>query len=134
MINCAVTADANSANSANSAGDEQADSGKDNESLALPGDPMRGQQLTLASGCLACHSLRGGQATVGPTWYNLAETASQRVRGQSAAEYLYSSIVNPNAYVVQGYSPNVMPQTYGRLLSDSELADIAGYLLTLDGE
>jgi hypothetical protein len=45
--------------------------------------------------------------------------------------YLYTSITNPNAYIVEGYQPNVMIQTYGQTLSDQDLADILAYLLTL---
>jgi cytochrome c len=69
---------------------------------------------------------------VGPTWYNLAETAELRVPAQSAESYLHTSIVSPNAYIVEGYSPNVMVQTYARSLSEGELADIVSYLLTLE--
>jgi hypothetical protein len=74
------------------------------------------------------------QIMVGPTWHNLAETAATRVEGQSAEEYLYLSIVKPNAFVVEGYLPNIMLQTYDALLSDQDLADLVAYLLTLRGE
>lgn len=38
------------------------------------------------------------------TWHDLAETAATRAAGQTAAGYLYTSIVHPNAYVVNGYA------------------------------
>ena len=69
--------------------------------------------------------------SVGPTWQGLAVTAAGRVPGQAAEDYLYTSIVRPNAYVVPGYQPNVMVQTYGQTLASNELADIVKYLLTL---
>ena len=96
-------------------------------------DAERGKQLTLATGCVGCHSLDPNQAMVGPTWHNLAETAAARVEGENAAEYLYTSIAQPNAYVVQGYQPTVMIQGYGQTLGEQDLAAIVKYLLTLRG-
>jgi len=94
-------------------------------------DPNRGQQLTAANTCLGCHTLSPNQTMVGPTWHDLAKTAATRVAGQTAAEYLYSSILDPNAYVVKGYQPNVMIQGYSQTLREQDIADIVSYLLTL---
>lgn len=94
-------------------------------------DAQRGQQLAATSGCTGCHSLNPRARMVGPTWYDLAETAKTRVPGQSVEAYLYTSIVHPNAYVVPGYAPNIMVQTYGRTLGEGEIADLVSYLLTL---
>ncbi|MFN8467621.1 MAG: hypothetical protein U0X20_18825 [Caldilineaceae bacterium] len=69
--------------------------------------------------------------SVGPTWQGLATTAAGRVAGQRAEDYLYTSIVQPNAYVVPGYLPNVMVQTYGQTLAADDLANVVKYLLTL---
>ena len=95
-------------------------------------DPGRGEQLTLQNGCTGCHSLDPDATMVGPTWHNLAETAANRIEGQSAAEYLYHSITDPNAYVVEGFPPNVMPQNYADILSDQDLADLITYLLNAE--
>jgi mono/diheme cytochrome c family protein len=94
-------------------------------------DPARAQQLITTNACVVCHSMDSSAPLPGPTWQNLAETAATRVPGQSAGMYLYTSITNPNAYIVEGYQPNVMIQTYGQTLSDQDLADILAYLLTL---
>jgi cytochrome c len=132
MVNCAGTTNDAAAYSPNTAESAQTSAAEDKGSPVSPGDSKRGQQLTAASGCLACHSLHATAAMVGPTWYNLAETAELRIPGQSAELYLHTSIVSPNAYIVEGYSPNVMVQTYARSLSEGELADIVSYLLTLE--
>ena len=95
-------------------------------------DPGRGEQLTLQNGCTGCHSLDPDVTMVGPTWHNLAETAANRIEGQSAAEYLYHSITDPNAYVVEGFPPNVMLQNYADILSDQDLADLITYLLNAE--
>ncbi len=95
-------------------------------------NPGNGEQLTVANGCIACHSLQDGVVMVGPSWYNVGATAATRVAGQSAAAYLYESIVAPNAHVVEGFQPNLMPSTYRDTLTATQLADIIAYLLSLD--
>ncbi|MCB0045714.1 MAG: c-type cytochrome [Caldilineaceae bacterium] len=97
-------------------------------------DPVRGQQLTLQNACIGCHSVDPSMPMAGPTWNNMAEVAATMVEGESAEEYLYNSIIHPNDFVVEGYTPNVMLQNYGETLSDQDLADIIAYLLTLHGE
>jgi hypothetical protein len=53
-----------------------------------------------------------------------------------AANYIRGSIVNPNAYVVNGYPANLMPQNYGdpRIMPRDHLEAIVNYLLTLRQE
>jgi hypothetical protein len=94
-------------------------------------DPMHGQQLTLQNGCIGCHNLDPNVMMVGPTWHNIASTAETRVEGQTAAHYIYNSIVAPNDYLVEGYPPGLMVQTFAQTISEQDLADIIGYLLTL---
>ena len=101
------------------------------DSALASADPAHGQLLTQINVCNACHSLEQGVRLVGPSWYNLADTAAKRVAGQSAKVYLYNSITNPNGYVVEGYPAGVMLQIYREKLSDQDFADIITYLLTL---
>lgn len=96
-------------------------------------DPDRGQKLTVDSGCTACHSLEKDVRLVGPSWYNVGDHAVTRVEGESPALYLYNSIVDPNAFVIEGYPANVMPSTFRDALSDQDIADIIAYLLTFHG-
>ncbi len=96
-------------------------------------DPDNGEMLTLSTGCTGCHSLDPNQFMAGPTWYNMAETAANRVEGESAGLYLYHSIVEPNAYVVENFQPNIMLQIYNDTISQDDMADIVAYLLTIRG-
>lgn len=92
-------------------------------------DPANGEQITLARGCVGCHSLDPAVTMTGPTWHNVADTAVSRVPGESPAYYFYQSITNPNAFVVPNYPSNVMPANYADLLTAQELADVIDYLL-----
>jgi cytochrome c551/c552 len=94
-------------------------------------DPDRGETLSLSAGCIGCHALDPNQFMAGPTWHNMAEIAATRVEGESAGLYLYRSIMEPNAYIVEGYQPNIMLQIYDDTLAEQDLADIIAYLLTL---
>lgn len=94
-------------------------------------DKANGLLLTQKNACIGCHSLSEDVKLVGPSWYGLADQAGERVKGQSAEEYLYASIVKPNEFVVEGYASGLMLQTYGETLSEQDMADIISYLLTL---
>ena len=94
-------------------------------------DPVHGQELTVANGCIACHALGEGQQLVGPSWYGIGAAAATRVAGESAEEYLYRSIVAPNDHVVEGFVAGIMPPVYGDTIPAPDLADIISYLLSL---
>ncbi len=118
---------------------------------ALPaGDPVRGEELSKQIGCVACHIT----APVGPPWLATADAAGKGV-GTHAAErlsasdytgaatspeqYLFESIVLPNAYLVPGNPAyvvastgnSVMPAIYSTQFELQDVADIIAYLLTL---
>lgn len=84
-----------------------------------------------APGCVTCHSLEEGVIVVGPSQAGLATRAGQRVAGQTAGEYLHNSIVNPNAYVVEGFTEGVMYQNYATDLTPEQIDDLVAYLETL---
>ncbi|MCC6613927.1 MAG: cytochrome c [Anaerolineae bacterium] len=109
--------------------------------LPLPGDPARGQILfttphTTASGVWACSQCHSTDATrlVGPGLGGLKDRAGSTVVGQSAVEYVHTSIVDPQAHVVQGdppYPENMMPQDFAQILSAPEIDDLVAYVLSL---
>jgi cytochrome c2 len=97
-------------------------------------DAANGQALSVSNGCIACHSLEKDVRVVGPSWYSVGTTAGERVAGESAGLYLYTSIVDPNAYINEGYISGLMPLTYKDVLSNEQMADVIAYLLSLQGE
>jgi len=106
---------------------KEGDFGKITDGLPV-GDPERGAQLFNTSGCVGCHSQKKGERLVGPSFYNLWDIAATRVPGMGAREYLYQSIVDPNAYIVEGYQAGLMQQNYAALLSPQQMADILAWI------
>jgi cytochrome c551/c552 len=88
------------------------------------GSPEAGRAVFESQGCGSCHTFApaGSSGTVGP---NLGEVLA----GKDAA-FIRQSIVDPNAEVAQGFSANVMPQTYGDQLSPKQLDDLIAFLMS----
>ena len=82
-----------------------------------------------AGGCTACHGL----GTRAPDLVGVAGTVcEQRVPDLSCKEYLWQSLVDPNAYVVDGFQPIMLDQS--RLLPESQLWALVAYLQSQGGE
>lgn len=103
------------------------------ESLtSLPSDPVEAGRFVFEKyGCGACHTLAdaGGAGIVGPTLEGIATTAAGRIPGVDARTYIEQSIVDPGAFVVEGFPDGVMPRDFGERMSDAELEAIVNYLL-----
>lgn len=103
------------------------------------GDPVKGKEHyeTIRSevnfACITCHYANSEAQLIGPGLLNIGTRAETRVAGESAYEYIHTSIVNPSAYVVEGYPDQLMPQVYGELWTEEEINDIIAYLMTLKG-
>jgi cytochrome c1 len=69
-----------------------------------------GQTVFLTAGCTGCHSLAGvaNEGFIGPNLTGLPDRAGERVVGLSAEEYVRQSVLDPQAYAVEGYG-EVMP-------------------------
>lgn len=110
----------------------------DAETAAI-GNAANGEKLFAAAvlgannapGCITCHSLEPDVVIVGPSQAGLGTRAATRVPGKSAEDYIRESIVNPNAYLVEGFAEGVMYQNYGTDLTEAEINDIIAYTLTL---
>jgi len=116
----------------------------DFEAKADAADPEVGMTIfntthNLPSGqvwmCSQCHSVTPDEARlIGPGLWNVAVRAETRVAGEDAIEYLYTSITHPNAYFVEGdppYPENMMPNDFGQVFTEDDLASLVAYLLTL---
>ena len=109
------------------------------EEPAPVGDATNGEALFAqptigannAPGCITCHSLEPDVVIVGPSQAGLASRAVTRVSGQSAEEYIRTSITEPNAYIVEGFAEGLMYQNYAADLTANEIDDLVAYTLTL---
>ena len=97
------------------------------------------QEIWTSEACFACHNLEERQVEVagqnGPNMADLFERAGSRVEGLTAEEYVYESIVDPLAYVVETYEDaGQMPQNFAEKLSEDEIQALVAWLLNPDRE
>lgn len=84
--------------------------------------------------CVACHVMdqpqdAANRGPVGPNMGNLAENAAVRVDGMSAEEYIYQSITEPSAFMVEGYADGIMPKDFTTKMSEEEIRGLVAWLL-----
>jgi cytochrome c551/c552 len=100
---------------------------------AAAGETLFSQVLIGAQpGCATCHSLDADEVIIGPAMAGIASRAGTRVDGLSAEDYIRQSILDPNAYVVDGFQPGVMVQVWEEELTPTQVDDLTAYLLTLE--
>jgi mono/diheme cytochrome c family protein len=89
------------------------------------GDPAAGKQVFLDSGCGGCHTFKpaGSTGTTGPDLDKLPALAKKA--GKPLDAFVRESIVNPDAYVEDGFPAGVMPAWSG---DDKQLADLVAFL------
>jgi cytochrome c oxidase subunit 2 len=103
------------------------------QQASTPATPeLQGELLASQYGCANCHSTDGTTKT-GPTWLHLYESSVTLSDGTTVTaddNYLATSIKDPNAQIVAGFSANVMPN-FGTTFSDTQIAALVAYLKTL---
>lgn len=99
-------------------------------------DPVAlGAWLFEDQACITCHAFEDvSDAETCPDLNDLEATAETRIASAdytgsatTAVAYIQESIVDPGAYVVDGYDEGVMPSTYSSL-TDEEIAALIAYL------
>ena len=99
------------------------------ESTAVPD----GQSLSSTYGCIGCHTADGGTG-VGPTWqgiYGKEESLNDDTIVMVDEAYLRESILDPNAKIVKGFLPGIMPADFGEKLTESEIDLLIDYIKVL---
>lgn len=96
-------------------------------------DPVeRGEIFAQQFGCLGCHSVDGSENT-GPTWKGIFGSNEALDDGTSVVvdpDYLYKSIRDPGAQIVQGFQ-NLMPEALAAQLTDEQIEDIIAFIESL---
>ena len=105
--------------------------------LNPPADPvLRGEIVIQEYICNSCHALDSLEWTsrTGPSLNGIADRAGERVSGQSAEEYLVTSVWNSQAFVVPGYSEQMAAfgpdQPDANAMDAEQLYAIVAYLCT----
>lgn len=81
--------------------------------------------------CSACHSATSDTTLVGPSLQHIADWGGEMVAGLDAYEYTKQSILEPSAYITEGFQ-DLMPKTYESTLTDQQLEAVIQYLLSLE--
>ena len=113
------------------------------------GDAEAGRALASAQVCTACHVA----SPIGPAWLASADPNGQGVgtraelrieqadyNGEAASgdQYLFESIVAPDAFIVPGNpayataGTSIIPHDYGAKLTNQNMADLIAYLQTVE--
>jgi cytochrome c oxidase subunit 2 len=93
------------------------------------GDPDNGKTIfTGSAGCGGCHALAAAGTTgaVGPALDDLSGSAQKA--GQPLDAFIKTSIVDPGAFVAEGYPDGVMPTNFGSTLSASDIDDLVAFI------
>jgi hypothetical protein len=111
------------------------------DTSATAGDPVAGKRLfdgevaladRAALPCKECHSIEPrGDTALGPNLSNIGSRAAASVPGQTAVDYLRTSIVDPDAYLASGFQDGLMYRGYQRALTAQQINDLVAYMLTL---
>ncbi|MEM9776473.1 MAG: cytochrome c [Chloroflexota bacterium] len=101
------------------------------------GDAEAGEELyKITFGCVACHGEIAveGSNVIGP-WVGNFKNLDDRIEGYTAADYLYESILLPNAFISPDCPtgpcvgpPGNMPDNFGLRMSVQNIADVIAYL------
>ena len=90
--------------------------------------------FTGVGGCGSCHTLAaaGTTGTVGPNLNMLKEAcaapASQAARGATLQKCIETAITDPYKYIPSGYHAGIMPNTFSKTLSPSQIQALVAFL------
>jgi mono/diheme cytochrome c family protein len=97
--------------------------------------PAVGKQIfTGVGGCGSCHTLSaaGTTGTVGPNLNTLkaacATPASQQARGSTLQKCIETAITDPYKYLPAGYAAGIMPSTFSKTLSPTQIQALVAFL------
>lgn len=88
-------------------------------------------RATFKAYCARCHATTGDTVVVGPSLAGIATLGATRVEGMDAEAYIRESILDPTAYMVEGFPEGLMPLELVVDLEPDDLDDLVTYLMTL---
>jgi cytochrome c2 len=95
------------------------------------GNAAAGKAVFTANGCASCHTFTQASATgtIGPN-LNTQPTVDAKKTGMTVAAFVERCIKNPSAYVPTGYHSGIMPTTFGKSLSSSDLNNLVAFIVS----
>lgn len=108
-----------------SACSQSGNSGGENQALINKGE------IIFQANCASCHMTTSEVVMVGPSMVGLVKRAENNPTGLDASSYIRQSILEPGAYVKEGFQ-NLMPDTFANKFSDGELDALLAYLMTFE--
>ena len=91
--------------------------------------------FTGSAGCSTCHTLAaaGATGTIGPNLdqrlrSDCAKQASKRIRGPTLQKCIHTAITNPYAYIPTGFHSGVMPSTFAKTLTSTQVSALVNFL------
>lgn len=102
----------------------------------VPVTPAAGKQVfTTVGGCGSCHTLAaaGTTGTVGPNLSqrlasDCATPTSKKIRGATLEKCIHTAITNPYAYLPSPYKAGIMPSTFSKTLSPTQINALVAFL------
>ncbi len=96
------------------------------------GNAAAGRTVFASNGCGSCHTFKpaGATGTVGPDLDKAPAADAKADHKMALAAFIKQSIVDPNAYIAKGFSKGIMPATFGKSLSSSQLNDLVAFILS----
>jgi mono/diheme cytochrome c family protein len=94
-----------------------------------------GRQIAENKGiCLTCHTIGESGALRFPDLAGVGSRAGTRVEGMTGVEYLSQSLYDPNAYLVEGFSPGMPAIDKPPIsLSNEEILAVIAWLQSMGG-
>lgn len=80
--------------------------------------------------CASCHSIEPNIVIVGPSFWGLADRAIARFPDTAPEDYIRTSILDPSAYVVEGFQ-DVMQKNLAEVLSSNDIDSLIAFIMTL---
>jgi cytochrome c oxidase subunit 2 len=88
--------------------------------------------FTGSAGCGSCHTLAaaGTTGTVGPNLGTQVVSAAKKA-GMPLKQYIEESITKPNAFITPGFQANIMPQTFGQTLTQTQIQELVDFIASV---
>jgi cytochrome c oxidase subunit II len=88
--------------------------------------------FTGAAGCSSCHTLAaaGATGTIGPD-LGVRVVPDSKKRGLPLKQFIFESITKPNAFIASGFQPNIMPQTFAKTLTPTQLQALVSFIASV---